>query len=146
MLILPRSLDFGNGVWYFLEVSDAEYMPREGEILMKRFAAVLLVVALMMSFAACSAEQKIVGTWKNETTALGLTVETTYTFREDGTGTMTTILVPGLEFTYKVSGDVLTITTSVLGVGGSAEYEMVYEKDTMTMTSSGESLTLTKVK
>lgn len=113
---------------------------------MKRFVAVLLVTVMIMSFSACSAKQKIIGTWENEASALGITVETTYTFREDGTGTMTTLLVPGLDFTYEVSGDVLTITTSVLGVGGSAEYELLFENDTMTMTSSGESLTLTKVK
>ena len=113
---------------------------------MRRIAALLLVLGLVLSFAACSAEQKIVGTWKNQTTAMGVVVETTYTFHEDGTGTLSTILVPSMDFTYKVSDDVLTIRADVLGIGGSVDYQLTFDGDQMTMTSTGESLTLTKVK
>ena len=76
---------------------------------------------------------------------MGLTVNTSYTFREDGTGSMSAMLLSGLEFTYEVEGNELTIH-SVLGISSATVYELSFEGDTMTMTSGGESLTLTKVK
>jgi hypothetical protein len=112
---------------------------------MKKIVAALLVVALMMSVAGCSAKQKIIGTWEMEASVMGLTVSTSYTFHEDGTGTMSAMLISGLEFTYEVEGNVLTIH-SVLGISSTTEYELSFEGDTMTMTSGGESMTLTKVK
>ena len=112
---------------------------------MKSFAAVLLIVAILMSFAGCTAKQKIIGTWEMKASLMGMTVGTSYTFREDGTGTMSAMLISGLEFTYEVQGNTLTIH-SVLGFSSAAEYELSFKGDTMTMTADGESMTLTKVK
>lgn len=113
---------------------------------MKKVTALLLVLVLMLCFAGCTPQQKIIGTWKNQTSALGVVVETSYTFNEDGTGTMSTFLLTGIAFTYTISGDVLTITSNVLGVEGTTEFQVEFEGDRLTMTANGESVTLTKEK
>ena len=113
---------------------------------MRKAVAMILIAAVVIGLAACSAEQKILGTWKNQTSALGVVVETTYTFREDGTGTLSTFLVSGLEFTYSISGEELIISTGILGMESQTKYQISFRGDELTMTSEGEALTLVKVK
>lgn len=107
--------------------------------------AICLVLAVLMIFAVCSCtspEKAILGTWKAQSSVLGLVTETSYTFNEDGTGSKTNVLT--VSFTYTISEDKLSITTSTLGIKNTEEYTFSIEKDKLTLTNDKESITLTK--
>jgi len=109
---------------------------------MKKTILALLIVAILV-LCACSVELAIVGTWKNQTTVLGVVTETIYTFNDDGTGSKKTVLET--DFTYEVSGDKLTITTSVLGIESTEEYTVDVSWNELTLRSEEETITLEKV-
>lgn len=107
----------------------------------KLLIPILLIIACLL--AACSPEKAIIGTWKHQSTVFGVVTETTYVFNEDGTGTKTSLLT--VEFTYTITGDVLTITTSTFGIESSDEYTCKFEGSKLTLTGNSETLTLEKV-
>ena len=99
---------------------------------MKKTVAILLIAVMALSFVACSAKSKIVGTWTMTDTSDGkppYTLE--YEFTKDGK-----IKIAGIEgATYKINGNKITIT------GGSEDtsYTLKFSGKTMTMTDVEES-------
>lgn len=112
---------------------------------MRKWLVGLLVVAMVLGLCACSApEKEIVGTWKNQTTVLGIVTETVYTFNEDGTGAKTNVI--SVEFTYSFSDEKLCITTSTLGIENTEEYSYDFSGDELVLTGEKDTIRLEKVK
>ena len=112
---------------------------------MKKIIAIALTLILTLGcLAACSASDRIQGTWTyTETGLLGVVTEHSYTFHEDGTGKMPGELgVLDLDMTYTVDGKTLTIHNDVYG---DYVYTIAISGDTLTLTGTdGTVLTLTK--
>jgi len=105
--------------------------------------ALVLVVACLL--CACGVSQRsLVGTWKYQQTVLGVVTETTYVFNEDGTGTVKNIV--DVDFTYTLTDDQLTITTTVLGISGTETYTVSFDGGKLVMANGTETLYLEKVK
>lgn len=107
-------------------------------------AAALALLLALTALSGCSNEKKLIGTWINQTETLGVVVETSYTFNENGSGSLTSALGVGLSFDYTVDGDNLTIVTSVLGIASTNVYTFSISGDTLTLTKDGTSTVLTK--
>lgn len=111
---------------------------------MKRTIALLLVAVMALSLFACATpEEKILGSWKHQSSVLGVVTETTYTFNEDGTGSKTNVLE--VKFTYAITEDKLLITTSVLGIENTEEYAYEFKGEELVLTGEKETLTLQKM-
>lgn len=125
---------------------------------MKKALSIIMVMCIAIGlFAGCSSltgainESKLIGTWEceKETGLFGTTVDLTYTFEEDGKGSMP-LLDSGIgvdvNFTYTVEEDILTIKVESDLLSRTDVYTMVFEDDVLTLTDdSGEVLELTKV-
>lgn len=106
-------------------------------------AAVILVCSLAL--VACSTQDKIVGTWKSQQTTLGIVTESTITFNEDGTGSVSGLFGLTGDITYTINEDVLTITVDVLGVTSTSKSYIVSVKgDTMTLTEDSTAVIYTR--
>ena len=113
---------------------------------MKKILAVVLVAVLALAFCACFPEKQIIGTWKNQETVLGVVVETTYVFNEDGTGTMSVGNVVPVELEYSFKDDKLNITVNTLGIKTTTEYSFDFKGDELTLTNGSNSIKLVKQK
>ena len=111
---------------------------------MKKILLLLLAALLIMALTSCTLGG-VVGSWKNETEILGFAAETVYTFEKDGTGHYSTILGVDVDFTYTLEDGILTITTHVLGLSHSNEYEYSRKGDTLTLIRDESSVTMIKV-
>lgn len=112
---------------------------------MKKVVATLLLMAMALMFCFCAVPEKsIVGEWTSKVTVLGVVTETTYTFNDDGTGSISNVL--DIAFTYAFEDEKLVMTMSILGMESSIEYDYSFKGDTLVLTSEGESVTLEKVK
>ena len=105
-------------------------------------AAVILVCSL--AFAACSAQDKIVGTWKAQQTTLGVVTESTLVFKEDGTGSVSGLLGITGDITYLIADSNITITYKVLGVETVKAYQFTLKGDTLTLTADSTTITYTR--
>lgn len=103
---------------------------------MKRLFYILLLFAVLLSFAACGASKPtIVGTWHGEDGEHALV----YIFREDGTGTATAGNATA-DFTYALEGDCLTVT-----LGGNTDTASVQiTKTTLSITDEYGTTVLTR--
>ncbi len=111
---------------------------------MKRFFATSLVIVMAFLLVACSAPEKsIVGTWKSQSTVLGVVTETEYVFNEDGTGTKSSVL--DIDFTYTIGEEKLTITTVTLGIESKDEYSFEFKDNKLALTNDSETISLSKV-
>lgn len=110
---------------------------------MKKFTAGLLLVVLLLTLCSCAPEKSIVGTWKYQTTVLGVVTETVYTFNEDGTGTRSGVVTT--DFTYSFSDDTLLITTNLLGIEMTEEYTYDFGIDHLVLTDENNTIELDKV-
>lgn len=124
---------------------------------MKKLLSIVMVMCLAICvFAGCSSltgtinESKLIGTWEGEkeTGFFGTSIDLTYTFEEDGVGSMP-LLDAGIgvdvNFTYTVEEDTLTIKTESELLSQTNVYTMAFEDDTLTLTDeAGEVLVLTK--
>lgn len=100
---------------------------------------------MVLGLCACTApETSIVGTWKNQSTILGVVTETVYTFNEDGTGTKSNVLDIG--FTYSFSEEKLLITTSTLGIENTEEYDYKFNGSKLVLTGDKDTINLERVK
>ena len=106
--------------------------------------AIAIVIAAAASLVSCLGKARLIGTWTNSASVLGVNVETSYTFRSDGTGSMSTALGVDISFTYEVSGGKLFITTNVFGADSTTEYTYSIKGSTLYLTSGGETTKLTK--
>ncbi len=68
---------------------------------MKKTIAILLLTVMVLTFAACAAKNKLIGTWGD--------AHQSVTFKKDGTGTFTENRTD-YPMTYSVDGDVITMT------------------------------------
>lgn len=124
---------------------------------MKKVLSIVMVMCLAVAlFTGCSAlsgvlnEAKIIGTWEGEveTGLFGTTVDITYTFEEDGVGSMPLLdsgIGVNVNFSYTIEEDTLTIKTESEWLSQTNVYTMEFEGDTLTLTDAdGEKLVLTK--
>lgn len=117
---------------------------QKGESSMRKVIAILLVVVMVFGVCACSSsEDLIIGTWKNQTTILGVVTETKYTFNEDGTGTKN--LIFDMDFKYAISGNTLSIKITTLGVETTEEFAFEFEGAKLKLTKDGETQIFDKV-
>jgi len=111
----------------------------------KAISVVLVVLCVAWLFAACQKpEKQIIGTWNGSASLLGLEADYSFTFNEDGTGKMTTALEIGVEMTYTITEDTISITTSVLGIDNTKDYGYSFDKDTLTLIDGSNAIILTK--
>lgn len=111
---------------------------------MRKTLIALLVMVMVVTLCACSAPEKaVIGTWKSQTTILGVVTETTYTFNEDGTGTMANLV--DVDFTYSFTEDKLLITTTTLGIKNTEEYSFEIKSDEMTLIAEEDTVHLERV-
>ncbi len=112
---------------------------------MRKFVAFLLTVVMVLGLCSCLAEKSIVGTWKSQTTVLGVVTETEYTFNEDGTGKRSNVLA--MDFTYSFTEDKkLVMKFSALGIETTEEYTYDFTGSKLVLTGDKETITLEKVK
>lgn len=112
---------------------------------MKRAVAFALVIVMALCLFSCAKPaEKILGSWKYQSSVLGVVTETTYVFNEDGTGSKTNVLE--IKFTYAITEDKLLITTSTLGIENTEEYSYEFSGDELVLTGEKDTLTLQKVK
>ena len=103
---------------------------------MKRLVSIAIIVVLL-ALCACSPAKRIVGEWKTQSTVLGVVVETTYVFDENGTGKKCG--AAEIPFTYEVQDNKLLITTSIIGVDVSKkEYSIDFKGNTIILTDENE--------
>ncbi|MBE6689196.1 MAG: hypothetical protein E7588_07990 [Ruminococcaceae bacterium] len=114
----------------------------------KNYVAIALTVLMILGiFVSCtSPEQKIVGTWKSDSSAvLGVKVESVYVFNEDGTGTMSALLGVEVPIKYSFSDDKLVVTTVILGNdAATTEYDYKFSGNNLVLSIGGESVTYTR--
>ena len=111
---------------------------------MKKTVAILLIAVLTLSFVACSAKSKIVGTWvmTDETGDLNWDfVFEEYRFKKDGTF-LADGEVPGA---YRIRGNDLILRIKYGDYEMEEEtYRLTFQGDTMTWTNATGSMTFTK--
>jgi uncharacterized lipoprotein YehR (DUF1307 family) len=111
---------------------------------MKKIVAVMLVFVMMLGLCSCaSPEKSIIGTWKHQSTVLGVVTETTYIFNEDGTGEKSSVI--DVAFTYSFSDDKLLIKTSTLGIENTEVYSYEFSGDKLVLTGEKDTIDLQKV-
>ena len=115
---------------------------------MKKIITVfMLVIVAMMTVACATDSSKIVGNWSTQEKVLGtINTETRYTFNEDGTGKVRTVL--GIEFnmTYGIDNEnkSLTIKTSTLGIENTDVYTYRFENKNLILEKEGEEIVCTR--
>ncbi len=115
---------------------------------MKTKIALLLVAVILvcsLGFAACSAEDKIIGTWTSQQTTLGVVTESQIVFSENGVGSVSGLLGITGDMTYVINEDYITLTYSLLGVESSKTYAFTLKGDTLTLTADSTTVTYTRV-
>ncbi len=113
---------------------------------MKKTVAAVLVFAMMLALCSCALmpEKAVVGSWRCNTTILGVVTETVYTFYEDGTGIRSNAV--NVDFTYSFNEDKLTITASAFGFENTEVYTYEFSgTKTLVLTGDENILTLEKI-
>lgn len=111
---------------------------------MKRFVAIICALLMLTTMCmACSPAKRIIGTWKGNVGAYGISTAATYVFYENGSGNVSSFTDSiSLSFTYTIDDSVLTITTSVLGVNSTDTYSYEFtDADTLVLTDASGSNT-----
>ena len=103
--------------------------------------ALIAVMAIGILASCGSSNRNIVGTWESTADFVS------YTFENDGTGKYSAFGVVSIDMTYKIAGDELWITSSILGVSNDEVFTFKINGDKLRLTSSdGTVLILTKKK
>ena len=114
---------------------------------MKAKISMLLVAVILvctLAFAACSAQDKIIGTGTSQQTTLGVVTESSIVFHEDGTGSVSGLLGITGNMTYVINDDVLTVTFNVFGVETTKNYTFAIKGDTLSLTEDATTVTYTR--
>ena len=114
---------------------------------MKAKISVILVAVILvctLAFAACSAQDKIVGTWTSQQTTLGIVTESTMTFNEDGTGIASGILGLTGNMMYVINENILTVTYDIFGVATTKNYSFTIKGDTLTIVDGDSTVIFTR--
>ena len=117
------------------------YNACEGCVTMKRAAAILITVVMIIGMSACTASRELVGKWESEVHLIGGTKSVSYTFDRDGTGVLN-MVSEQLDFTYKVDGNKLTVCFWQ----ESEEFTFEINGDELTLSNSQSSTVYTKIK
>ncbi len=110
---------------------------------MKRLIICITAMMIMLSFVACGSSKKseLLGSWTGNNGGY----EVTFTFNEDGTGSMSISGIQ-LSISYSVDGETLTVNKTVLD-GTQTEdytYKLSNKGKTLTLTSASGETELTK--
>lgn len=110
-----------------------------------------LIIAVCMAFVllcSCAAVSgvAIVGEWESNESILGVDIETTYVFNDDGTGELETVLGLTQAFTYELEGDKLIIATETLGIKNTEVYVYTFEDDMLTLEGDNSTIELIRKK
>ena len=116
---------------------------------MKKILSVIISICLLtIIFTGCGTElveNMIIGTWSTQTKTIGVVTEIEYTFNEDGTGVMTSVLGIGIATKYMIDEDKLTIITDTPAIQKTFVYTYEFDGDNMILTESdGDVLTFIK--
>ncbi len=110
---------------------------------MKKIISVLVAVLIVaISLSGCAEvneklnEKLIIGTWTAQNNVLGVVTESKYTFNEDGTGSMSTVLGIEIAITYTITEDALTINTDTPGFQMNYNYTYEFSDGNLTLTDS----------
>lgn len=108
-------------------------------------ALVLIMVLCALSGCAVKPEKAIIGTWTGSKDILIGTAEYSFTFNEDGTGSMSTPGISlGVEMKYTITDNNLSIVTTVLGISQTNNYTMEFTENTLVLTGDDGAIVLTK--
>lgn len=105
----------------------------------KKLAALIAVLSMVLAMAACGKNDSIVGSWKASQDG----VDVIYEFKKDGTGSISLGDI-SVNVEYQTEGDKIKMKTSLLGQTDETEYTYSLKNKELTLTQDGESLTLTK--
>ncbi len=114
---------------------------------MKAKISVLLIAVLLvcsLGLAACSAEDKIIGTWTSQQTTLGVVTESSIVFNEDGTGSVSGLLGLTGNMTYVINENILTVTYNIFGVESTKSYIFEIKGDALRLTEDTTTVTYTR--
>lgn len=114
---------------------------------MKAKISVILVAVILvctLAFSACSAQDKIIGTWTSQQTMLGIVTESSVTFNEDGTGIASGILGLTGNMTYVINENILTVTYDIFGVATTKNYSFTIKGDTLTIVDGDSTVIFTR--
>lgn len=106
----------------------------------KKLLGLCVILSLLLSLAACG-KAKLQGSWS---TGDNEDVQYTFTFNDDGTGSMSFSGLNALQIKYSTDNDKLTIEYTILGEVQKEEFTYELSKDKLTLTQNGESVTLEK--
>lgn len=113
---------------------------------MKKTTSAILAVFMLLPIillCSCSAEAALIGTWTTSTESFLGTVESSYTFKEDGIGTETSMGIDA-SFTYEVDGDTLKLYYEILGTKTVEEFTFSIDGDKLTLTEGNKATIYTK--
>ena len=118
----------------------------------KAICAVIALCIVFVSLCGCQgvlADRLIVGEWTAKTNILGsgVVTETTYTFNDDKTGSISGLLGLDIATTYTIDDTRLIIVTDTALLQQTFNYTYEFEGDTLILVdSSGNQTVLTKVR
>lgn len=110
--------------------------------ILSAFVALLVIIIGLSGCTDALGEQLIIGTWSTQTNILGVVTETEYTFNEDGTGSMSTVLGIGIATTYTIDEDKIIIITDTPTLQKTFTYTYEFVEDTLVLTDSDGSQTV----
>ncbi len=111
--------------------------------------ALCIVLVGLCSCQGALSERLIVGEWTSKTNILGTGVvtETTYTFNEDKTGSISGLLGLDIATTYTIDDTHLVIVTDTAVLKQTFNYTYEFDGDKLTLVdSNGTQTVLTKVR
>ncbi len=118
----------------------------------KTICAVIALCIVFVSLCGCQgflADKLIVGEWTSKTNILGsgVVTETTYTFNEDKTGSISGLLGLDIATTYTIDETQLVIVTDTALLQQTLTYTYEFDGDTLILVdTSGNQTVLTKEK
>lgn len=118
---------------------------------MKKITGLVLIVCLVFIFSACSVssidEARIEGSWTSQTKIIsGIVTETTFTFGENGMGSISTLLGINISMTYSLEDGQLVMVTDTPILKKTFIYDYEISKSEMILTdSNGEVITFERI-
>lgn len=106
----------------------------------KKLITMILISIIAFTLVACGSKVTIAGSWALAQN--GSTEE--YVFNQDGTGTHTLSGIDSINIEYKISGETLTITETILGKKTDTQYTYKLESKKLTITKDGQSAVFDK--
>lgn len=106
---------------------------------LKKLMAFVLVLVMVTAFAGCGSSSGIIGEWKGEQDGL----EMTFTFEKGGEGKVN-FQGMSVDTTYETKGDNLTVIMSAAGNSQTLEFTYKVDGDKLLLTTEGETVEFIK--